>query len=488
MIFNSLEFLIFFPTVVLFYFFIPHKYRWILLLISSYYFYMAWKPEYILLILFSTIINYFIGIKMGQKKKKEEKKRYLWLSILSNLGILFIFKYFNFFSESLEFILNISNINVSIPSYSLLLPMGISFYTFQTLSYTIDVYRGTTKAETHFGIFALYVTFFPQLVAGPIERSDRLLPQFYQEHKFDYYNVTNGLKRMLWGFFKKVVIADRIAVIVNNVYNNPTNYQGLSLIIATIAFGIQIYCDFSGYSDIAIGAAQVMGFNLMENFKRPYFSKSISEFWRRWHISLSSWFKDYLYIPLGGNRVKVSRAYFNLFFTFLISGLWHGASWTFVIWGALHGIYLILGRVLAPVRQSIVTISKIYRIPWLHKIIRIGITDSLVMFAWIFFRANTIDDAIYIIKHLFVNIEDVFTPIKIIGILFNMGLNNVDTLVMIMSVIILFLVSLIQRRGSINELINTKPVVIRYGLYYAIVMYLIFFSYIGSSEFIYFQF
>lgn len=406
--------------------------------------------------------------------------------MIANLGILFIFKYFNFFTESLAHIFDFIDVDVWIPQYNLLLPMGISFYTFQTLSYTIDVYRGTIKPEKHFGIFALYVTFFPQLVAGPIERSDRLLPQFYQEHKFNYENVTNGLKRMTWGFFKKIVIADRIAVMVNTVYNNPTNYQGLPLVIATLAFGVQIYCDFSGYSDIAIGAAKVMGFDLMENFKRPYFSKSISEFWRRWHISLSSWFKDYLYIPLGGNRVKVSRAYFNLFFTFLISGLWHGASWTFVLWGALHGIYLVLGKVFEPLKRGLIELLGLRKTPTIHKIMQILITDSLVMFAWIFFRANTISDAFYIIKNLFVN----FTvhPISILNTLFNMGLNNVDTPVIIISVLILFFVSIIQRNQSITGLINKQHAILRYSVYYILLMYMIFFSYLGNSQFIYFQF
>lgn len=447
---------------------------------------MAWKPEYILLILLSTIINYSIGLLMGQKEKKEERKKYLWLSLVANLGILFIFKYFNFFTESLIHIFDFLGMDVWIPRYNLLLPMGISFYTFQTLSYTIDVYRGTIKPEKHFGIFALYVTFFPQLVAGPIERSDRLLPQFYQEHKFNYENVTNGLKRMTWGFFKKIVIADRIAVMVNTVYNNPTNYQGLPLVIATLAFGVQIYCDFSGYSDIAIGAAKVMGFDLMENFKRPYFSKSISEFWRRWHISLSSWFRDYLYIPLGGNRVKVSRAYFNLFFTFLISGLWHGASWTFVLWGALHGIYLVLGKVLEPLKRKLVELTGLRKTPTIHKIFQILITNSLVMFSWILFRANTISDAFYIIKNLFVNFT--VRPINILKTLFNMGLNNVDTPVIVLSVLILFFVSIIQRNHSITGLINKQHAILRYSVYYILLMYMIFFSYIGNSQFIYFQF
>lgn len=399
------------------------------------------------------------------------------------------FKYFNFFTDSVSYVLNnILNISYNIPSFNILLPMGISFYTFQTLSYTIDVYKGKLKAEKHFGIFALYISFFPQLVAGPIERSERLLPQFYKEYKFDYYNVTNGLKRMTWGFFKKVVIADRVAIMVNTVYNNPTNYQGFPLILATILFAIQIYCDFSGYSDIAIGYAQVMGFDLMENFKRPYFSKSISEFWKRWHISLSSWFRDYLYIPLGGNRVKISRHCFNLFFTFLISGLWHGASWTFVVWGALHGIYLIIGQVLKPIIERFVSNIKLDKLPLLHRFIQVSITCSLVCFAWIFFRANSINDAIYIVDNLFANISQCFDIGYIVTTIFGLSLNSIETVIALASIGVLILVSLFQRNGSIRTKIHQTPNIVRFMLYCTSIVVLIVFSYVGNSQFIYFQF
>ena len=489
MVFNSIEFIIFFPIVAVLYFAIPQKYKWILLLASSYYFYMAWKPEFIILLLLSTAINYFIAIKMDKKETKQERKKYLYISLIANLGTLFIFKYFNFFTDSVSYVLNnILNMNYNINSFNILLPMGISFYTFQTLSYTIDVYKGKIKAEKHFGIFALYISFFPQLVAGPIERPERLLPQFYKEHKFDYYNVTNGLKKMTWGFFKKVVIADRVAVMVNTVYNNPTNYQGFPLILATILFAVQIYCDFSGYSDIAIGCAQVMGFDLMENFKRPYFSKSISEFWKRWHISLSSWFRDYLYIPLGGNRVKTSRYYFNLFFTFLISGLWHGASWTFVIWGALHGAYLIIEQVLKPIRQKFAQMIKLDKIPKIHRFIQISITCTLVCFAWIFFRANSISDAMYIVKNLFVNINQCFNIGYVISTIFGMGLNSIEIAIAFVSIGVLILVSLIQRDGSVREKLQQTPNIIKYSVYCISIATLISFAYLGNSQFIYFQF
>lgn len=488
MLFNSLDFLIFFPIVVGLYFLIPHKYRWVLLLLSSYYFYMVWNPKYIVLIILSTFIDYFCSICMGKCKEKSHRKKYLYISLFSNLGLLFLFKYFNFLNGSLRTVFTHFNLNYCVPNFKLLLPMGISFYTFQTLSYTIDVYRGNIKPEKHFGIFALYVSFFPQLVAGPIERSERLLPQFNEKHTFNYRRVTDGLKRMAWGFFKKVVIADRLAILVNTVYNNPTNYKGISLVVATIFFAFQIFCDFSGYSDIAIGSAQVMGFELMENFNRPYFSKSISEFWKRWHISLSTWFRDYLYIPLGGNRVKVSRHYFNLFFTFLVSGLWHGANWTFVTWGALHGVYLILGILFKPIKEMIAKVTRIDKVPFLHKMIKIFITFNLVVFAWIFFRANNMHDAIYIVNNLFVDITN-WTNIQYVkSSILNLGLNNFEFIIAILSLIVMELIHTIQRSGSVIKSLQKRNLVLRWAVYYGILFFIVVFGVFSNSEFIYFQF
>ena len=483
MIFNSLEFLIFYPLVVLLYFIVKPKYRWTLLLVASYYFYMVWKPVYLILLIASTVVNYFISLKLDDIVKEKKRKVLLYISLAFNLGMLFVFKYFNFMIDS------INNVMGTEFNYlNLLLPMGISFYTFQALSYTVDVYKKRYLAEKHLGIFALYISFFPQLVAGPIERADRLIPQFHEKKEFNYENCTYGLKRMAIGFFKKVVIADRIAVIVNAIYNNPHEYSGGYFIVATICFGIQIYCDFSGYSDIAIGAAKVMGFDLMENFKRPYFSKSISEFWGRWHISLSSWFRDYLYIPLGGNRVKVSRHYFNLFVTFLVSGLWHGASWTFVIWGALHGFYLVMEKVLEPLRANILNKVVFLKKEKILDIINIIITNSLVMFAWIFFRANNISDAIYIIKNIGNGILEILNPINVFKVINVGGLPKTDLGILILSIIILFIISLIERKLSLIEYISNKPKIIRNFIYYGILMYLLVGSYVGNSEFIYFQF
>src|SRR4029079_15792055 len=356
MTFNSLEFVFFFILVSTAYFILPYKHRWFLLLAASCYFYLAFVPIYIFILAFTIIIDYFAGraIENAQGRKR---KLYLIISLVANIGVLAIFKYYNFLNENLTALLGSFHVKNPAPIIKILLPIGLSFHTFQAMSYTIEVYRGHQNAERHFGIYALYVMFYPQLVAGPIERPGNLLHQFRQRHDFDSGRVASGLSLMLWGFFKKIVIADRLALYVNLVYNDPGQHTGSTFILATIFFAFQIYCDFSAYSDIAIGAAQVMGFKLMTNFRRPYFSSSISEFWTRWHISLSTWFKDYLYVPLGGNRVSRPRLYANLLVTFLVSGLRHGARWTFVVWGALHGAYLIVSlateRIRGRARESL---------------------------------------------------------------------------------------------------------------------------------------
>ena len=488
MLFNSIEFIIFFAIVLLLYFIIPHRFRWIFLLLASYYFYMAWNPTYVILLIISTLINYVAGIMMGRTDEKVRRRKYLILSLLVSLGLLFTFKYFDFFNDSLRTILSYINISYNIPDFNLLLPIGISFYTFQSLSYSIDVYRGKRKPEKHFGIFALYVSFFPQLVAGPIERSTRLLPQFRQKQEFNYARVANGIKLMVWGFFKKIVIADTLAVFVNNVYNNPTQFQGLLLIIATVFFAFQIFCDFSGYSDIAIGAAQVMGYKLMLNFRRPYYAQSVSEFWERWHISLSTWFRDYFYITIGGNRVKIPRYYFNIFVTFLISGLWHGSNWTFVIWGALHGIYVIIERLTEKFRKRIASAIKLDRNVLLYKIIQIFITFCLVSFAWIFFRSNSISDSVYIVKNLFTGFSNLTSLDALKSSLTSMGLDEYSVIKISLSILIMEIVHLIQRKTSVIKMFSTKPLIIRWVAYFSLILYILFFRETQVQEFIYFQF
>ena len=407
MIFNSWEFALFFPLVTVLYFVLPHKFRWMLLLLASCLFYMTFIPVYILILLFTIVVDYFAGIFI-EKSEGHRRKVFLTASIIVNVGALVFFKYFNFINGNMLELARLVHWNYPIGALNIILPIGLSFHTFQAMSYTIEVYRGKQKAEKHFGLYSLYVMFYPQLVAGPIERPQNLIHQFKEKHEFDYTNVTEGLKLMAWGLFKKVVIADRLAVVVNRVYRNPEIYPGLPTLIATIFFAFQIYCDFSGYSDIAIGAARVMGFKLMLNFKRPYFSKSISEFWKRWHISLSSWFRDYLYIPLGGSRVSKWRWQYNLLIVFLLSGLWHGANWTFVIWGALNGIYLIASVWTENARAKLVELSGLSKYPETHKLIKMLITFCLVCFAWIFFRANSLKDALFISGHLFNGFTNIF--------------------------------------------------------------------------------
>ncbi len=478
MLFNSIDFLIFFPVVTILYFLLPHRFRWIWLLGASAYFYMAFIPYYILILLLTITVDYIAGIQIARSEGKR-RKRFLAASIVANVGILFFFKYFNFFSDNLHQLSNFLHWNYPIGHLGIILPIGLSFHTFQAMSYTIEVYRGHQEPERNFGIFSLYVLFYPQLVAGPIERPQNLLHQFYEPHRFDYARVTSGLKRMAWGMFKKVVIADRLAVFVDAVYNNPGEHSGFPLLIATYFFAFQIYCDFSGYSDIALGAAQVMGFKLMENFNRPYFSKSIAEFWKRWHISLSTWFRDYLYIPLGGNRVPRWRWYMNLFTVFLVSGFWHGANWTYIIWGALHGFYLVFGIWSYGIREKIITALGLGRSRRLLRWIRIVITFHLVTFAWIFFRANSLANARYIVSNIFkLRLSD--TGIDIIG--------PDEFVVAILAIIFMETIHSYQRRGSLKEMLSARPAAIRWLVYYAIIMAIILFGHFTSHTFIYFQF
>jgi D-alanyl-lipoteichoic acid acyltransferase DltB (MBOAT superfamily) len=442
---------------------------------------MSWKPEYAVLILLSTAVDYYAGIKMGDAKDKNEKKKYLFASFVFNLGLLFTFKYFNFFSDSFRLFVDQFSLQFDPIHLKLLLPVGISFYTFQSLSYTIDVYRERIKPERHFGIFALYVSFFPQLVAGPIERADNLLPQFRKKFDFDYKRITDGLKIMLWGFFLKVVIADRLGMAVEQAYGNPEQYSGLPLLLATYFFSFQIYCDFAGYSLIAIGSAQIMGYNLMDNFRRPYFSKSIAEFWKRWHISLSTWFRDYLYIPLGGNRVAKSRWLFNLFVVFLVSGLWHGANWNFVIWGGLHGIYLVGSIVTENIRNSFVKIIGLSKIPKVHSFVKIFITFHLVALGWIFFRTDNVADAWYIISHIFSGAELSIER-------FYMGFSQAEFIVAILSIFFMESVHLMQEHIKIRKFFSERSIFFRYPVYIIILAVILLFGVFEETDFIYFQF
>jgi alginate O-acetyltransferase complex protein AlgI len=477
MLFNSLEYFFFLPAVVVLYFLVPFKFRWAILLLASYIFYGYWKVEYLSLILFSTVVDYYAGYKLGSSKVK--RKRYLYLSVFVNLGLLFFFKYFHFFSAELAKITNAESYSANLV-HQLLLPVGISFYTFQTMSYTIDVYNGKQRFEKHPGIFALYVSFFPQLVAGPIERAGHLLNQFKLKSNITYSNFQFGFLRILWGLFKKVVIADRLAFMVNEVYNNVDEYSGIQYIIATFLFAFQIYCDFSGYSDIAIGSARILGIRLMENFKRPYLATTIGDFWRRWHISLSTWFRDYLYIPLGGNRVVKWRWYYNLFITFLISGLWHGANWTFLAWGALHGIFMIV--------ENMFTDSA--RLRFWEKVnwrIKASFIFVLVLVSWVFFRANDISEAIYILENSLSGDWSISKNIR--GQLLYLGQPFWRFAGSIALIVILFAIEFLVEKKKISEMKFIRgKIAYRWSVYLALIFSILVFGVFEMNEFIYFQF
>ena len=505
MLFNSFSYLIFFPIVVLLYFAIPHRVRYLWLLVASYYFYMAWNPKYALLMALSTVLTYLSGLLIGKENRLADaagtgsrtykhtvfrKKLWVFLSMTSNLSILFLFKYFDFFIDNANRVLGRFGMELLNPAFDVILPVGISFYTFQALSYTMDVYRGEIYVEKNPFKYALFVSFFPQLVAGPIERSKNLLVQISRRHDFDYERVKNGLLLMFWGFFLKLVVADRVAVIVNTVYNDYTNYHGLLLMVATLFFGIQIYCDFASYSLIAKGSAQILGFRLMDNFNQPYFARSIGEFWHRWHISLSTWFRDYLYIPLGGNRKGTLRKYINIMIVFLVSGLWHGANWTFLIWGFLHGAFQVIGQITKPLKNWLTDLLGINREAASYKLGQMIITYILVNFAWIFFRAPHFTAAKAIIGNMF----SYWNPwVLADGSLYDLGLSPESFWVGIISILLLAGVSLAQYRGiHIRERFAEQGLFFRWfvtlGLLFSIIIFGIYGPGYSASQFIYFQF
>lgn len=475
MLFNSLQFAFFFIAIVTLYFSMPHRYRWVLLLLGSYFFYMCWNWKYISLIIVSTLIDYFAARRMAELPVQRDRRKYLILSFVANLGLLFVFKYFNFFAESLNQTVHIFDLVIQIPHVDVLLPVGISFYTFQTLSYSVDVYRGNIAHEKHFGIFALYVAFFPQLVAGPIERAGRLLPQFYEKNYFDEKRIVSGLRLMLWGLFKKIAIANRLAIYVDAVYGNIDLFSGMTLLFATYLFAFQIYCDFSGYSDIAIGAARVLGYDLMRNFNRPYFSKTINEFWSRWHISLSTWFRDYLYIPLGGNRKGLTKMLLNMMIVFLVSGMWHGANWTFLLWGALHGLYAVASKLTLPWRDRMISQFKLPNM--LVGCLRRFVTFHLVCLAWIFFRANSVSDAYFIIRRIVGSPGgELFIP-------------EFDKFIYgIAAIAVLLFVDGAQEWLHMSKKFVQRPRAVRWLAYVAIVVTMILIGVFDESQFIYFQF
>jgi len=486
MLFNSLEFALFFPLVTALYYLLPHRLRWAMLLLASCLFYMAFVPAYILILALTIIIDYWAGIKI-EASTGQNRRVWLVLSILSTCLVLFVFKYFNFFADSLNGAAHFLHWNYSLPALSLILPIGLSFHTFQSLSYVVEVYRGQQRAERHFGIYALYVMFYPQLVAGPIERPQNLLHQFWEAHPFDYAGFTAGLKLMGWGLFKKVVIADRLAILVSQVYGDPQSYPGLGLILATVFFAFQIYCDFSGYSDIARGAAQTMGFRLMLNFDRPYTARSVAEFWKRWHISLSTWFKDYLYISLGGNRVSYWRWQLNLFLTFLVSGLWHGANWTFVVWGGLNGLYLVLENLTAGLRRKIAVRSGLTRHPRLLAALQTLFTFCLICLAWIFFRAESVADGWFIFSHLGSGWQGWLQLPYWQQTLLSLGMDPSELRISFLAILALLAADSYTKKYP-GQVRWPQPVWLRWGLYYLLIMITVLFGEFNQNSFIYFQF
>ena len=450
---------------------------------SSYFFYGWWDWRFLSLIIISSFVDYYVGKKLGTNSIQWQRKGLLLISLIVNLSLLAYFKYFNFFIDSFSDLLNQLGLQANTSSLNIILPVGISFYTFQTLSYTIDIYKKEIKPTNNFIAFFTFVAFFPQLVAGPIERAKRLLPQFEKARKFQYKFASSGAKLILIGFFKKMVVADNAARLVDIVYNDPISYAGFPMLVATIFFSFQIYCDFSGYSDIAVGTARIMGFELINNFNKPYFASSIADFWRRWHISLSTWFRDYVYIPLGGNRKGKLKTFINIIFTFTISGLWHGANWTFIAWGAIHGIMLIIYRLIKDLNERLNHI--VFKLPHLLRVI---ITFIVVCFAWVFFRANSLNDAVFIISNMFGDTDHYFNYLILSTKFRGIGLTPGDLLTVSIFIIIIILIDFFETNNKLAKALESSRL-LKWSFYYIILFSTIIWGVQNSAEnFIYFQF
>ena len=479
MLFNTLNFGMFLPIVFILYWFVANrsmKMQNILLLISSYFFYACWDFRFLFLLIFSTLLDYFTGIKMSEAKSKGEKRFWFWLSVSINLGFLGVFKYYNFFATSFADAIGHFGFRPDVATIKVILPVGISFYTFHGLSYVIDIYNDRIKPERNFIDYSVFVSFFPLLVAGPIERATHLLPQIQRERKFDYAGAVEGLRQILWGLFKKIVIADNCAEYVNTIFANPGDYSGSTHVLGAVFFAFQIYCDFSGYSDIALGTARLFGIDLLRNFAFPYFSRDIAEFWRRWHISLSTWFRDYLYIPLGGSKGGTWMKVRNTFIIFLVSGFWHGANWTFIVWGGLNALYFMPLLLANKNRNNLEIVAKGKLLPSIKEFLEIAVTFALTVFAWIFFRADTVTHALSYISGIFsrslFSMPQIF-PSKLLVI-----------------IVIFMLIEWLGREEEFALAIVKKinQPALRIGLYYGIIIGLVLFGKFNSNQFIYFQF
>lgn len=478
MLFNSIDFAIFLPIIFILYWFFTNKnlrLQNILLLLSSYFFYACWDWRFLFLLMFSTLLDYYTGLKMQDSQSQKTKQFWFWLSIIVNLGFLGVFKYYNFFIESFADALAPLGIQAHFSTLNIILPVGISFYTFHGLSYVIDIYKSRIDAERNFVDYAVFVSFFPLLVAGPIERATHLLPQIKRKRQFNYNQAVDGLRQILWGLFKKIVIADTCAEFANDIFNNSSDHSGSTLVVGALFFTFQIYGDFSGYSDIALGTARLFGIDLLRNFAFPYFSRDIAEFWRRWHISLSSWFKDYLYIPLGGSSGGNWMRIRNTFIIFIVSGFWHGANWTFIVWGALNALFILPSIILKTNRNNIETVAQGKLLPSMKEFFQMFTTFCLAVFAWIFFRAESLEHAFNYLK----------------GILSKsiLSLPEVRPTNLFILLILFMLIEWLGREQQFAiakiGLKWKKP--IRYAFYYTIVILIIWFS--GKEQqFIYFQF
>jgi len=482
MLFNSLNFAIFLPIVFVLYWFFTKKNlkaQNILLLVSSYFFYACWDWRFMFLLIFSTILDFYTGIKIHESNSNKRKKIWLWISIGINLGFLGVFKYYNFFAASFSDAISFLGLKVNLSSLQIMLPVGISFYTFHGLSYVIDLYKDRIKPERNFVDYSLFVSFFPLLVAGPIERATHLLPQIKKNRDFDYSKSIDGLRQILWGLFKKIVIADNCAEFANEIFNNSAHYSGSTLLLGAVFFTFQIYCDFSGYSDIALGTARLFGIDLLRNFAFPYFSRDIAEFWRRWHISLSSWFKDYLYIPLGGSKGGMWIKIRNTFIIFIVSGFWHGANWTFIVWGFLNALFIMPSIIFNTNRNNLDIVAQGKYLPSLKEILAVSKTFFLAVLAWIFFRANNLTHAFDIVSHIFST--SIFSSVSF------KGSNNSFPIL-----ILLVLFNLVEWMGREQQFAIAKLGLnwkrpIRWAFYYVIIFAIIYFG--GKEQnFIYFQF
>ena len=487
MLFNSFTFLVFFSVVLVCYYIAPHAYRWPLLLVASIIFYMAWNPFLIVLVIIPSWVNFVAAQRITRSIRASKRRYWLKVGLFFSFGLLFVFKYLMLFTNTIMFLLEAVGWEASWLDINVVLPMGISFYTFQLTGYTVDVYRGHIKSERNFFKLLLFVTFFPQLVAGPIERTERLMPQLFSYKRWSWENFITGAKFMAFGFFKKIVIADRIALAVDTVYAAPKNFEGFHFIVATVLFAFQIYCDFSGYSDIAIGSAKMLGVHLMQNFRQPYLSKSIREFWGRWHVSLSEWFKDYVYIPLGGNRCSKWRGAFNVMFTFLVSGIWHGANWTFVIWGALHGFYQVVENLLSPKPKRKRRYKRRDYFP--IGLFKSVVTFFLVCFAWVFFRANSVQDPFYIIANLNYGLYQVSDMQYVYDVLNSLGLQLAELLVAFVAILFLLVTEICCGERCVHESLMATFLPLRFAFYFIVLFFIMSMGvFYDAGEFIYFQF